>query len=91
MLANVQIDKKIHGLTRYNITSVHSIFVLDEAEAIHELDLGDLARPMGAEVFFDILFGHCKSSTTRLARHVIRRGTRPSGLGHEWGCKRYSY
>lgn len=49
------------GLTRHNITGIHGILILDEAEAIHQLDLGDLSRPMGVEVFFDILLGHCKS------------------------------
>ena len=40
--------------TRNDIASIHSILVLDKAEAIHELDLGDLSRAMSVEVGFDI-------------------------------------
>lgn len=65
MLAVVQVDHSMKGLTRHDITGIHGIFILDEAEAIHQLDLSDLARSMGAEVLFDILFGHCKSSEER--------------------------
>jgi hypothetical protein len=42
------------GHTRNDIASIHSILVLDKAEAIHELDLGDLSRAMSVEVGFDI-------------------------------------
>lgn len=48
-------------LTRYNIAGVHGILVLDEAEAVHQLDFRDLTRPMGTEVFLDILLGNCQS------------------------------
>jgi hypothetical protein len=45
------------GHTRYNITGIHSILIFNEAEAVHQLDLGNLSGAMGAEVFLDILFG----------------------------------
>lgn len=41
-------------LTRNDVTRVHGILVLDEAEAVHELDLRDLAGAMGAEVSLDL-------------------------------------
>jgi hypothetical protein len=47
------------GLTRYNITSIHSILVLNEAEAIHELDLSDLTSSMRCEVGLHIGLGGC--------------------------------
>lgn len=40
-----------------DVTRVHHVLVLDEAEAVHELDLGDLAGAMGAKVARDILLG----------------------------------
>jgi hypothetical protein len=45
------------GHTRNDIASIHSVFVLDEAEAVHELDLGNLSRAMSIEVGFDISLG----------------------------------
>ena len=44
-------------LTRDNISRIHGIFILNEAEAIHELDLGDFTCPMAIEVVFNILLG----------------------------------
>lgn len=46
-------------LTRNDISGIHGILVLDEAEAIHELDLGDLASAMGRKVGFNIGLGGC--------------------------------
>ena len=46
--------------TRYNIPGIHGILVLDEAKAIHELDLGDLARAVGRKVSLDIGLGGCR-------------------------------
>lgn len=40
-----------------HITRVHGIFVLDEAKAIHELDLGNLAGAMGVEVVLNVGLG----------------------------------
>jgi len=42
---------------RHDVTRVHCIFVLDEAKAVHELDLGDLASAMGVEVVLNIGLG----------------------------------
>jgi len=44
-------------LTRDDISRVHRVLVLDEAEAIHQLDLGDLSRAMGRKVSLDIGLG----------------------------------
>jgi hypothetical protein len=46
-----------YGHTRDNIASIHRILVLDEAEAVHEFDLGDLSGAMGIEVGLDISLG----------------------------------
>jgi hypothetical protein len=47
------------GHTRNNIAGVHGILVFDEAEAIHELDLGDFAGTMGRKVRLNIGLGDC--------------------------------
>jgi hypothetical protein len=44
-------------LTWNNIPSIHGIFILDESKAIHQLDLGDLARFVGSKVGFNIGLG----------------------------------
>jgi hypothetical protein len=44
-------------LTGNDVTRVHCVLVLDEAEAIHELDLGDLAGAMGREMGLDFSLG----------------------------------
>lgn len=65
--------------TRHDITCVHSIFVLDEAEAVHKLDLGDLASAMGVEVVLNIGLG---SYSARGPVSEFRRGEcRPSSPG----------
>ena len=46
-----------HQLTWNNITGIHGIFILNEAEAIHELDLGDLAGSMGLEMGLNVGLG----------------------------------
>ena len=51
--------------TRHDIARVHVVFVLDEAEAIHELDLGNLAGAMGVEVVLNIGLGSCSKSGQR--------------------------
>jgi len=43
--------------TGNNVARVHGVFVLNEAEAIHELDLGNLACAMGVEVVLNIGLG----------------------------------
>ena len=44
-------------LTRNDITRIHRIAVLDEAEAIHEFDLSDLTGAMALEVVLNIRLG----------------------------------
>ena len=39
---------------RDDIARIHGVLVLDEAEAIHELDFHDLTGAMGIEVILDI-------------------------------------
>jgi hypothetical protein len=43
--------------SRNNIASIHGIFVFDEAESVHELDLGNFAVSMGSEVALHISAG----------------------------------
>jgi len=49
-----------------HIAGIHCILVLDESEAIHELNLGDLSSAMGIEVRLDVGLG----STTRKIAQV---------------------
>lgn len=51
-------------LTRDDISSIHRILILNKAEAVHKLDLGNLAGAMAAEMLLDILFSHCKQIKT---------------------------
>lgn len=44
-------------LTRNDIARIHRVLVLDKTEAVHELDLGNLASAMGREVGFNVSFG----------------------------------
>jgi hypothetical protein len=43
--------------TRDHVARVHRVLVLNEAEAIHKLDLGDLASAMGLEMGLDVGLG----------------------------------
>ena len=43
--------------TRNDIARIHRILVLNKAEAIHELDLGDFTGAMGVEVVLNIGLG----------------------------------
>lgn len=43
--------------TGHDVARVHRIFVLDEAKAVHEFDLGDLASAMSVEVVLNIGLG----------------------------------
>lgn len=43
--------------SRNDIARIHGVLVLDEAEAIHELDLGNLTGSVGLEVGFDVCLG----------------------------------
>jgi hypothetical protein len=42
---------------RDDVASVHGIFVLDEAKAVHELDLSDFAGSMCREVLLHFSLG----------------------------------
>ena len=44
-------------LTGNDVAGVHGVLVLDEAEAVHELDLGDLTGSMAGEVVLNIGLG----------------------------------
>ena len=58
-------------LTWNDVARIHRIFVLDKAEAIHELDFGNLARAMGVEVVLNIGLGSCKY-TVQLAMPEVQ-------------------
>lgn len=64
-------------LTRYDIARIHGVFVLDKAEAIHELNLRDLAGAMGVEVVLNIGLGSCKH-TVRSATPEVQAKPAPS-------------
>ena len=55
-------------LTWDNIPGVHGILILDETEAIHELDFGDLASAMSGEVRLDIGLGSWAPSASWCCR-----------------------
>jgi len=42
---------------RNDIAGIHRILILNETEAVHELDLGDLSGAMSVEVALDICLG----------------------------------
>lgn len=46
-------------LTRNHIPSIKSIIILNEAKAIHELDLSDVASPI-LEMVLDVFLGDCR-------------------------------
>lgn len=47
---------------RDNILSVHGILVLDETEAVHQLDLGDFSGSMCRKVSLNIGLGSCSAA-----------------------------
>ena len=61
MLANLILSVAVGSIckirTRYDIARIHGVLVLDKAEAIHKLNLGDLAGAMGVEVVLNIGLG----------------------------------
>ena len=62
------------GRTRDDVTCVHLILVFDEAEAIHELDLGNLAGAMGVEMVLNVRLGSY-IQTVQLAMPVSPEGS----------------
>ena len=55
-------EQSLWSLTGHDISRIHGILVLDESEAIHELDLGDLAGAMCSKVRLDVGFRRCTAS-----------------------------
>lgn len=52
--------------SRNDVARVHGILVLDEAEAIHELDLGYLSGAMGVEMILNIGLGSVARKITKV-------------------------
>ena len=52
--------KHIAGLTGYHIAGIQRIIVLNEAEAVHQLHLGDIAGAILGEMGLDIFLRHCE-------------------------------
>jgi hypothetical protein len=68
--------KAMRRLTRDDVTRVHCVLVLNEAKAVHELDLGDFTGAMSLEVGLDFGLGG-------IARKVaqVQAGGRDFGHG----------
>ena len=67
-------------LTRDDVAGIHGVLVLDEAEAVHELDLGDLASAMGLEMSLNFSLGG-------IARKIaqVKAGSRDFGHDEVFG------
>jgi hypothetical protein len=67
---------------RDNVTSIHGVLVLDETEAVHELDLGDLARAMGLEVGLYVCLGGIAGEVAQVksGRRYLRHGELYKGV-----------
>lgn len=65
-------------LTRNHIPSIQCIIILDEAEAIHELDLGNVSSTI-LEVVLDVFLRDCGSGGQRVPSEVLKM---PVGVGH---------
>jgi hypothetical protein len=61
-------------LTRNNIAGIHGVLVFDETEAVHQLDLGDVASTMGRKMGLDIGLGDCQYqlATTRRRNNMTQ-------------------
>jgi hypothetical protein len=51
------------GRTWNNITGIHGVLILDEAETVHQLHLENLSSAMAGEVALDVGLGSCWSSS----------------------------
>lgn len=61
---SVNVDNARRKLTWNDISCIHSIIILNETEAIHELDLNNLSGAMSSEVSFNVGLGcYVKSET----------------------------
>ena len=67
-------------LTWNNVSRIHGVFVLDEAEAIHELNLGNLARAMSVEVILNIGLGSYNHGPVSDARSPRMSAPSPASL-----------
>ncbi len=65
-------------LTRNHIPSVQRIIILNEAEAIHELDLGNVPSTI-LEVVLDVFLRDCGIGGQRVPSEVLKL---PEGVGH---------
>ena len=65
-------------LTRDNIPSIQCVVVLNEAKAIHELDLGDCPSAI-LEVVLDVFLGDCGSGGQRVPSELLKV---PVSVGH---------
>ena len=65
-------------LTRNHIPSIQCIIIFDEAEAIHELDLGNVSSTI-LEVVLDVFLRDCGSGGQRVLSEVL---IMPVGVGH---------
>lgn len=50
-------ERALLKLTWNDVTGIHGILILNEAEAVHQLDLRDLSGAMGTEVCLDVGLG----------------------------------
>lgn len=68
----MQLNEMVGGLggslTRNDVARVHGILVLNEAEAIHELDFGYLPGAMGVEMILNIGLGSYSHGPVSVAR-----------------------
>ena len=55
-----------------DISSVHGIFIFNEAKAIHEFDFLDGTSAMGAKVFFNIAF--CDWKDENKSQRLVQSG-----------------
>ena len=67
-------------LTWNDVSSIHGILVLDEAEAIHQLHLSDVASAMFCEMGLNVGLGSCSMRKKRALVGAIA-GARTEGYG----------
>lgn len=75
------------GNTWNNIASIHRVFVLDEAKAVHELDFLDSTSSMRTEMILDILLcdwkGRQESATRESLELMMGKPRAGTGTGTE--------
>ena len=70
-------ENRYWELTRNYIPSIKCIIVLDEAEAVHELDLGNVPSTI-LEVVLDVFLRDCGSGGQRVPSELLKT---PVGMG----------